>query len=254
MFTSFLDGTKSAIEMAAVCNATGLAPQVEGLRFPPCPADRLASVCVPEEDGGVLSRSGTVEVVSSLERDGAPVPSDLRWGVYVVFEAGSDYVASCFAEYGLSTDPTGRYAALWRPNHLIGLETTVSVLAAGLLGEPTGAPDGFRGDVVAVAKRDLAAGEVLDGEGGSMVWGRLVSAWDSMDGGLLPAGLARKAVLRRDVPAGKTRTPRRRRANPRLRRADTPPRARDGAESLRQVSRSRGANGSAGRSPQVGVT
>jgi predicted homoserine dehydrogenase-like protein len=204
MFTSFLDGTKSAIESAAVCNATGLAPQVEGLRFPPCPADRLASVCVPEEDGGVLSRSGTVEVVSSLERDGAPVPNDLRWGVYVVFEAEGDYVASCFAEYGLSTDPTGRYAALWRPNHLIGLETTASVLAAGLLGEATGAPDGFRGDVVAVAKRDLAAGEVLDGDGGSMVWGRLVSAWDSMDGGLLPAGLARKAVLHRDVPAGKT--------------------------------------------------
>jgi predicted homoserine dehydrogenase-like protein len=204
MFTSFLDGTKSAIEMAAICNATGLAPQAEGLRFPPCPADRLASVCIPEEDGGVLSGSRTVEVVSSLGRDGAPVPNDLRWGVYVVFEAGSDYVARCFAEYGLSTDPTGRYAALWRPNHLIGLEATVSILAAGLLGESTGTPDGFRGDVAAVAKRDLAAGEVLDGEGGSTVWGRLVTAPGSPAASALPVGLSRGAMLRRPVATGET--------------------------------------------------
>jgi predicted homoserine dehydrogenase-like protein len=203
MFTSFLDGTKSAIEMAAVANATGLAPQDEGLRFPPAGAHRLAEVCIPREDGGTLSRRGTVEVVSSLERDGRPVDDDLRWGVYVTFAAPSDYVAGCFAAYGLATDRTGRYAALWRPYHLIGLETTVSVLSAALLGEATGAPAGFVADAVAVAKRDLGAGETLDGEGGFTVYGTLLPASRSLAEQLLPVGLARGAVLRRAVPAGR---------------------------------------------------
>jgi predicted homoserine dehydrogenase-like protein len=203
MFTSFLDGTKSAIEMAAVCNATGLVPQDEGLGFPPAGTDRLADVCIPREDGGNLAGTGTVEVVSSLERDGTPVPNDLRWGVYVTFAAPTEYVAGCFAAYGLATDRSGRYAALWRPYHLIGLETTVSVLAVGLLGEPTGSPDALRADAVAVAKRDLPAGQTLDGEGGFAVYGRLVPAGRSLRDRLLPIGLARGAVLRRGVAAGR---------------------------------------------------
>jgi predicted homoserine dehydrogenase-like protein len=202
MFTSFVDGTKSAIEMAAVCNATGLSPQEEGLRFPPAGADRLARSCIPEDAGGALSRSGTVEVVSSLERDGAPVKNDLRWGVFVTFAAASDYVAGCFADYGLATDDSGRFAALWRPYHLIGLEASVSVLAAGLLGEATGSPVGFRADVAAVAKRDLAAGESLDGEGGYTVYGTLVPAERGCAEGLLPIGLARGIALNAPVAAG----------------------------------------------------
>jgi len=202
MFTSFLDGTKSAIEMAAVCNAAGLVPQEEGLRFPPAGARQLAGICIPREDGGRLSRRGTVEVVSSLEPDGTPVPDDLRFGVYVTFEAPSGYVAGCFAAYGLATDASGRYAALWRPYHLVGLETTVSVLAAGLLGEATGAPDALRADAVALAKRDLRAGETLDGEGGFTVAGALVPVSRSLGDGLLPIGLARGAVLRNPIRAG----------------------------------------------------
>jgi predicted homoserine dehydrogenase-like protein len=202
MFTSFLDGTKSAIEMAAVCNATGLLPQEGGLRFPPCAAGRLAQVVVPQDAGGVLTRSGTVEVVSSVERDGTPVGDDLRWGVYVTFAAGSDYVAQCFRDYGLRTDASGRYAALHRPYHLIGLETSVSVLSAGLLGEPTGSPSGFRADVCAVAKRDLAAGETLDGEGGFTVVGRLLAAADSVAARALPIGLAHGVRVLRPVAAG----------------------------------------------------
>jgi predicted homoserine dehydrogenase-like protein len=203
MFTSFLDGTKSAVEMAAVCNATGLIPQEQGLEFPPAGTADLAEVCIPQEAGGVLTRSGTVEVVSSLERDGAPVAGDLRWGVYVTFEAPSDYVTDCFRAYGLATDVTGRYAALWRPFHLIGLETSVSVLAAGLLGEPTGAPTARRAEVAAVAKRALRDGETLDGEGGSTVYGSLVPAARADAEQLLPIGLARGAVMRRDVEAGR---------------------------------------------------
>jgi len=202
MFTSFLDGTKSAIEMAAVCNATGLLPQDGGLRFPPCAAGRLAEVVVPEDAGGVLTRSGTVEVVSSVEGDGTPIGDDLRWGVYVTFAAGSDYVAQCFRDYGLRTDASGQYAALHRPYHLIGLESSVSVLSAGLLGEPTGSPSGFRADVCAVAKRDLATGETLDGEGGFTVVGRLLAAADAVATGALPIGLAHGVRMLRPVAAG----------------------------------------------------
>ena len=202
MFNSFLDGTKSGIEMAAEANATGLTPAPRGLAFPPCGVDDLAHVLRPAEAGGQLHHKGQVEVVASLERDGRPVFRDLRWGVYVVFEAPSDYVARCFAEYGLVTDPSGRYAAMYKPFHLIGLELGISVAAAALRREPTGAATGFRGDVVATAKRDLKAGELLDGEGGYTVWGRLMPAAESLRLGGLPIGLAHQVKLVKPVKAG----------------------------------------------------
>jgi predicted homoserine dehydrogenase-like protein len=206
MFNSFLDGTKSAIEMAAVANATGLTPAPGGLLFPPCGVDDLPGVLRPKADGGVLDHKGQVEVISSLERDGKPVFRDLRWGVYVVFEAPSDYVKRCFAEYGLVTDPSGRYSALYKPFHLIGLELGISVASAGLRGEPTGAPTGFRGDAIATAKRDLREGEMLDGEGGFTVWGKLMPATESLRVGGLPIGLAHHVKLRRAVKAGASLT------------------------------------------------
>ena len=202
MFNSFLDGTKSAIEMAAVANATGLTPAPDGLAFPPCGVDDLPEVLKPHREGGSLHHKGQVEVISCLERDGSDIARDLRWGVYVVFEAPSDYTARCFAEYGLVVDDSGRYSALYKPFHLIGLELGVSVLSAALRGEPTGAATGFRGDVAAVAKRALTAGEVLDGEGGYTVWGRLMPAADSLAAGALPIGLAHGVTLTRDLPAG----------------------------------------------------
>ena len=203
MFNSFLDGTKSAIEMAAIANATGLAPPPDGLRFPPCGRDDLAHVLRPAEVGGQLHHKGQVEVVSSLERDGRPVPNDLRWGVYVVLEAPNDYTAACFRQYGMNTDATGRYSAMYKPFHLIGLELNVSILAAGLLGKPTGATRGFVGDAVATAKRDLkTAGETLDGEGGYRVYGTLLPARASLDRGALPIGLAHGVALKRAVAAG----------------------------------------------------
>ncbi|MCH8237311.1 MAG: flagellar biosynthesis protein FlgA, partial [Proteobacteria bacterium] len=180
MFNSFLDGTKSGIEMAAVANATGLTPAPGGLNFPPCPVEELAATMIPETDGGSLHHKGQVEVISSRARDGNDLVNDLRWGVYVTFEAPSDYVKRCFSDYGLITDPKGKYSALWRPFHLIGLELGISVATVALLGMPTGAPTGFRADVVACAKRDLGEGEVLDGEGGHTVWGRLMVAGDSL--------------------------------------------------------------------------
>src|SRR5947209_9860423 len=203
MFNSFLDGTKSAIEMAAIANATGLDVPQDGLGFPPCGVDDLPQVLRGAAAGGALERDGMVEVVSSLERDGRPVFRDLRWGVYVVLQAPNDYARACFKEYGLKTDASGWYAAMYKPYHLIGLELGMSVLSAALRGEPTGQARDFRGDVVAVAKRQLRAGEALDGEGGYTVWGKLVPAERSLLEKALPIGLAHNVKLLRDIPAGR---------------------------------------------------
>jgi predicted homoserine dehydrogenase-like protein len=202
MFNSFLDGTKSAIEMAAIANACDLDVPRDGLAFPPCGVDDLPQILRAHAAGGVLERDGMVEVVSSLERDGRPVNRDLRWGVYVVLKAPNDYARACFKEYGLKTDASGWYAAMYKPYHLIGLELGISVLSAALRGEATGEARGFRGDVVAVAKRRLRAGETLDGEGGYTVWGKLVPAKRSLAEAALPIGLAHKVALLRDLPAG----------------------------------------------------
>jgi predicted homoserine dehydrogenase-like protein len=202
MFNSFLDGTKSALEMAAVANACGLEPASDGLAFPACGVDDLPHVLRPQSEGGILPHKGTVEVISSLERDSRPVFRDLRWGVYATFEAPSDYVKQCFAQYGLKTDDTGRYAAMYKPYHLIGLELGISIASIMLRGEPTGTTRGFRGDVVATAKRDLQPGERLDGEGGYMVYGKLMPAEASLAAGGLPIGLAHNLLLQRPVAAG----------------------------------------------------
>ncbi len=202
MFNSFVDGTKSGIEMTAVCNATGLSPQSDGLHFPPATRFELAEVCKPKSAGGTLEKEGVTEVTSSVYRDGSDVPHHLALGTYVVIEGETDYARRCFKEYAMLPDKSGQYAALYRPIHMIGLELGISVASCALRGEPTGAPTGFRSDVVATAKRALKAGEMLDGEGGFCVWGRQTPAQRSLADGLLPLGLAQNVKLKRDVAEG----------------------------------------------------
>ncbi|GAC1340465.1 MAG: flagellar protein FlgA [Bradyrhizobium sp.] len=204
IFNSFVDGTKSGIEMTAVCNATGLHAQAGGLAFPPASRFELADICRPEVDGGALEGSGVTECVSSLARDGSGVPHAISHGTFVVVAAADDntYSRACFHEYHMLPDSTGQYAALYRPVHFSGLELGISVAWAALLRQPTGAPVCFNADVVATAKRDLRRGEVLDGEGGYCVWGKQVPAFVSLRNGMLPLGLAQDVALVRDVPAG----------------------------------------------------
>jgi predicted homoserine dehydrogenase-like protein len=201
MFNSFLDGSKPAIESTAVCNATGLTPAPNGLAYPAARIDDIPNVMRPVEAGGQLHHVGQVEVVSSLERDGTPVPYDIRMGVWVVFEGETEYIKRCFNEYGVQTDESGRYACMYKRWHLIGLELGISVASVGIRNEPTGAATGFRADVVAVAKRELKAGEMLDGEGGYTVVGKLMPAEDSLKLGGLPLGLAHDVKLRNPVAA-----------------------------------------------------
>jgi len=202
MFNSFVDGTKSGIEMTAVCNATGLVPQTDGLAFPPASRFDLAEVCKPRSAGGTLEKAGVTEVVSSLDRDGRDVAHNLVMGTYVVAESDSPYAGQCAVEYNLLPDTSGKYFALYRPTHMIGLELGISVASAALRKEPTGAPVCFNSDVVATAKRLLKKGEVLDGEGGFLVWGKQTPADVSLAQGCLPLGLASDVKLVRDVAAG----------------------------------------------------
>jgi predicted homoserine dehydrogenase-like protein len=202
MFNSFLDGSKPAIETSAVCNATGLTPAPEGLLYPPGSVDDIPSLMRPREEGGVLHHKGQVEVVSSLQKDGTPIAYDIRFGVFVVFEGESEYIRRCFAEYGVKTDPGGRYACMYKRWHLIGLEVGISVASVGLRGEATGCATGWRADAVAVTKKDLKKDEILDGEGGYTVVGRLMPAADSLAQNCLPLGLAHGWKLLRAVSAG----------------------------------------------------
>ncbi|MFL6563289.1 MAG: SAF domain-containing protein, partial [Burkholderiales bacterium] len=202
MFNSFLDGSKPAIETTAVCNATGLTPAPEGLLYPPGSVDDIPSLMRPREEGGVLHHKGQVEVVSSLRTDGTPIDYDIRFGVWVVFEGDSEYIRRCFMEYGVKTDPSSRYACMYKRWHLIGLEVGISVASVGLRREPTGCATGWRADAVAIAKRELKTGEMLDGEGGYTVVGKLMPAQASLAQACLPLGLAHGWKVLRPIAAG----------------------------------------------------
>lgn len=204
MFNSFLDGSKPSIESSAVANATGLGVPSDGLLYPPASVEDIPFVTRPKSEGGVLERKGMVEVVSSLEADGRKIPYDIRMGVWVTVEAETEYIKNCFEEYNAHTDPSGRYFTLYKRWHLIGLEVGVSVASVALRGEATGVASCWNADVVATAKRDLAAGETLDGEGGYTVWGKLLPAERSMRIGGLPLGLAHNIELVRPVKKGQS--------------------------------------------------
>tara|TARA_R110002033_G_scaffold29286_1_gene65797 strand:- start:1097 stop:2437 length:1341 start_codon:yes stop_codon:yes gene_type:complete len=199
MYNSFTDGTKAAIEMAAVANATGLYCPEDGLAFHPAGLHDLATVFRPESEGGRLARTGLVDIASSREPDGRVVLNNIQYGMFVTFRAPDEYTRACFQQYGLLTDQTGWYGSMWRPFHLIGLETSVSVLNACLRGEATGSSTRWRGDAVATSKGDFAAGDYLDGEGGFKVWAKAIPASQSHRLNALPIGLAHHIRLKRPI-------------------------------------------------------
>jgi predicted homoserine dehydrogenase-like protein len=204
MFNSFLDGSKPSIESTAVSNATGLGVPSNGLLYPPASVEDIPYVTRPISEGGVLERKGMVEVISSLETDGRKIPYDIRMGVWVTVEAETEYIKNCFEEYNAHTDPSGRYFTLYKRWHLIGLEVGVSVASVALRHEPTGVAIGWNADVVATAKRDLRPGDMLDGEGGYTVWGKLLPAATSQRMGGLPLGLAHGVKVIRPVAKGQS--------------------------------------------------
>ncbi|SHG83871.1 NAD(P)H-dependent oxidoreductase [Marivita hallyeonensis] len=202
IFNALLDGSKPAIESAAIANVCGLDAPADGLVFPSGGIDDVPNLARARAEGGVLDHKGMVDFISCLTPDGAQIPHDIRKGVWVCFEGDTEYLRNCFEEYKVVTDDRGRYRCNYKRWHLIGLELGISVASVGLRGEPTGAAQDFRADVAAVTKRNLKKGEILDGEGGYSVAGGLRPASLSLEGGYVPLGLAHNVTLIRDVPEG----------------------------------------------------
>ena len=199
MFNSFVTGDKSSIEMAAVANASGLKCPNNGLTYPPIGVYDIANKLIPKDKGGHIDHEGQVEVISSIDRKKIQIENDLRWGVYIVIKAQNNYVKNCFKEYGMVTDNSGEYSAIWRPYHYVGLELAQSIYSIALDRKPTGYTKFFNADVVSVAKKDLASGEILDGEGGFASRGRLVASKDSIGGNFLPLGLSDGAKTKKSI-------------------------------------------------------
>jgi len=199
MFNSFVTGDKSSIEMAAVVNSSGLKCPENGLTYPPVGVYDIANKLIPKSKGGYIDHEGQVEVISSINRNKIQIENDLRWGVYIVIKAQNNYAKNCFKEYGMLTDKSGDYSAIWRPYHYIGLELAQSIYSIALDNKPTGHTKFFNAEVVSVAKKDLSIGEILDGEGGFASRGKLVTSKNSVDNNFLPLGLSDGAITKRSI-------------------------------------------------------
>ncbi len=199
MFNSFLCGDKSAIEMCAVSNAANLKCPINGLTFPPVGVYDIAKKMIPKKDGGLIDSEGQVEVISSIDLKKKDIPNDLRWGVYIVLKAKNEYVKNCFQDYGMVTDPSGNYSAIWRPYHYIGLELAQSIYSIALDNRATGFTKNYNAEVASIAKKDLKKGEILDGEGGFCARGKLITSLRSKNENILPLGLSDKAVIKNNI-------------------------------------------------------
>jgi predicted homoserine dehydrogenase-like protein len=199
MFNSFLCGDKSAIEMCAVSNAADLKCPENGLTFPAIGVYDIAKTMIPKSEGGVIDYDGQVEVISSIDLDKKDVPHDLRWGVYIVLKAQNEYVKNCFKDYGMVTDPSGNYSAIWRPYHYVGLELAQSIYSVALDNKATGFTKNYNADVAAIAKKDLKIGDKLDGEGGFCARGRLITSQKSKKENILPLGLSDNATVKKNI-------------------------------------------------------
>ncbi len=203
MYNSFTDKTKSECEMAAVANACNLVPQKAGLTYPMIDHEKLAEMLKPKSEGGILEHAGTVEFPATTDRDGNRLKSPPRGEVYVAFKAQSEYAREIMIDFGgrhrMVNDSTNRYSLNIRPIHMLGLELGWSVASVALCSMPTGAPVNFVADFATVAKRNLAPGDILDGEGGDLAYGKMVRASDSIKGKYLPMGLSSGAKLTKPV-------------------------------------------------------
>ena len=199
MFNSFLCGDKSAIEMCAVSNAADLKCPSNGLTFPPLGVYDIAKKLIPKEEGGLIDYEGQVEVISSIDLDQKNISNDLRWGVYIVIKAQNQYVKNCFKDYGMVTDASGSYSAIWRPYHYIGLELAQSIYSISLDKKATGYTKNYNAEVASYAKKDLKVGERLDGEGGFCARGKLITSQKSKEEKILPLGLTDGAILKRNI-------------------------------------------------------
>ena len=201
--TTYLDGTKTQIEMASAANAAGLTIDVPGMHGRALRLEEMPGTLCPASAGGILGQGGVVDYVNNRSPEGETIEPRLGGGVWVVVTSGSRRGLEVMARKGVVTSEDGTHALIYRPNHLVGVETPWSILKAVLEGVPTAAPAPVPAvEVVAVAKVDLRAGEPLGGLGTADVAGIAVHAQGAAARGELPVGLAAGVQLETDVPAG----------------------------------------------------
>jgi predicted homoserine dehydrogenase-like protein len=211
MFNSFFDGTKVSVEMCAVANAVGLKPDVPGMHIPRAEIPEIPEKLRPREEGGLLEDIGVVDTISTVYEDGSTVDHDISAGVFIVTSTPTDRVQEYLDQYsgaGWHTANDGKYHVFYRPHHLPGLETGISVANAALNNEPTGATRHQHAEVVGVTKQTLDPGTELDGGGGYTVYGRLETAdvaeandhvpFELLDGAVVETELDRNEVVTYD--------------------------------------------------------
>ena len=208
MYNSFRDGSKAQLEMTALANAAGLVPDIRGMHEPSLNLADIPRAFALKEEGGLLSQHGVVELANSIGEDGATMlPNPIRRGVFVVIRAEHRFQREDLAGYNVHPGANGKNFLLYRPYHLVAVPAPISIALAALFGRATGtAQPTPTAEVVAVAKRDLKAGEMIDGSGGYTVNGLCEKAVIAREEGLLPLGMSDDAVLKMDVPKGTTIT------------------------------------------------
>ncbi|RCW47357.1 putative homoserine dehydrogenase-like protein [Halanaerobium sp. MA284_MarDTE_T2] len=190
MLATFVDGTKTMVEMAAVSNATGLVPDVVGMHGPTTNVEDLPQKFSLKEQGGILNSKGVVDY--SL--------GNVAPGVFVIVTSDNQRVKDSFAYSKMGSGPN---YLLYRPYHLVSLETPISAARAVIKGEAAIAPEfGLVSETITVAKKDLKTGETLDGIGGFTVHGSIEKAETAREKNLLPLGLTHGAVMKTDVKKG----------------------------------------------------
>jgi predicted homoserine dehydrogenase-like protein len=204
MYNSFRDGTKAQVEMTALANAAGLVPDVRGMHEPSANLADIPRLFSLREEGGLLSRHGVVELANSVAEDGqTPLPNPLNMGVFVVVRTEHPFTQEDLRSYYVYPGGNGHNYLLYRPYHLVAVAAPISIAKAALYGVPTGSPlPTPAAEVITVAKRDLQAGERLDGGGGYTVNGLCERAEVAHTENLLPLGLASGALLVQDVAKG----------------------------------------------------
>ena len=204
MFNSFRDGTKAQVEMTALANAAGLEPDCRGMHEPSVNLEEIPIRFSLKEEGGILGQHGVVELANSVADDGTSMLSNpLKMGVFVVVRSDHPFTREDLAYHGCHVGGEGKNFLLYRPYHLVAVPAPLSVARAVLLGVANGscAPSPTA-ECITVAKRDLRAGEQLDGGGGYTVVGQCEKASVAQVEALLPLGLAERAVLKRAIAKG----------------------------------------------------
>ena len=193
MLCEFVDGSKTAIEMAAVSNATGLVPDIRGMHGPKSTVENLSKIFIPKKDGGVLNKMGVVDYATGV----AP-------GVFLVFYSDNARICEGMNQRGMGKGP---YYMLFRPYHLCSVEVPLTVAQIVIYSESSGHPlQKLTSECIAITKRDLKRGQVLDDIGEACYRGSIELASTARGQDLLPLGLAKGAVLKRDIKKDETLT------------------------------------------------